>query len=549
MEAESLHTEYKALDILKSKDTMRHLSETCVALANADGGRIFIGIDDKTRSAPDNQKISEEKINLAEKSLNGLCRGVRLTMSSVLTAENGGQYFAIDVSDVEYCIATTSTGKVMVRHGDQCLAANPDEITMLLAKKEMRSWEKIQTKYRVDNQAKESMKLLAAEIRKSKRCKEHVRQMSDMQMAEHYQMVEDNFLTQFGVLWIGNSRQRRALSHPIMVQYIVYDNAENKIRKEEWRDQMHNPKDLLLDIEREAHELKYAFEFPDGLFRKPLRKYNERVIRELLVNSFAHHSFEFPNDIFICVYPNKLQITSPGSLPRGVTKDNILHKRYRRNPMMIELFQVLQLMEGEGSGYDLVYEINALEAKALPIVESSSEEVTVTQEATILNEELLPLLDYIQDKGLFNLSQKAYTAFGLIGREGSMSALKLATMLQLREEEKLQDYLSLLLEEQLILTRGRNKNKSYYINPVLIKNCSMNIQTSLKTLEPHVLHALILEDLRLHPGSRMAEIISRLQNANAAQVTKMVREMAKTELRKEGGRKMMRYFLSEKEEK
>ena len=64
---------------------------------------------------------------------------------------------------------------------------------------------------------------------------------------------------------------------------IVYDHMDKKVRKETWTDCRLNPKQLLLDIESKATELEYFHEFPDGLFRKRVRHYSEKVIRELLV--------------------------------------------------------------------------------------------------------------------------------------------------------------------------------------------------------------------------------------------------------------------------
>ena len=45
------------------------------------------------------------------------------------------------------------------------------------------------------------------------------------------------------------------------------------------------------------------------------------------------------------------------------------------------------MMEGEGSGYDLIYELNAMEAKDPPMIESSYNEVTVIQNAEIIDTE------------------------------------------------------------------------------------------------------------------------------------------------------------------
>ena len=75
--------------------------------------------------------------------------------------------------------------------------------------------------------------------------------------------------------------------------------------------------------------------------------------------------------------PGYICISNPGGLPLGVTKDNILHTKHRRNPNMIEILTALGLMEGEGSGYDLIYELDAVEAKKQPEIESTFNTVTV----------------------------------------------------------------------------------------------------------------------------------------------------------------------------
>ena len=64
----------------------------------------------------------------------------------------------------------------------------------------------------------------------------------------------DGFLTNLGVLWLGTPAQRARLSYPITVQYIVYNEREEKIRKKEWHYHLHNPKELVLEIEKEAVE-------------------------------------------------------------------------------------------------------------------------------------------------------------------------------------------------------------------------------------------------------------------------------------------------------
>ena len=131
---------------------------------------------------------------------------------------------------------------------------------------------------------------------------------------------------------------------PITVEYLVYDELENKTNKLEWRDNTLNPKELIQDIMDKAVELTYSYEMPNGLFRKSVRYYNENLIRELLVNSIAHSSRTISNDITIKVHPGYISISNPGGLPLGITKDNILHTKHRRNPNMIEILSALGLI-------------------------------------------------------------------------------------------------------------------------------------------------------------------------------------------------------------
>ena len=161
----------------------------------------------------------------------------------------------------------------------------------------------------------DNIKRFAQDIRDSDRVKAHVKQMTDEEIIEHYNLIDGEKATNLGVLWLGTSRQRSRVSYPITVQYLVYNHLEQKVRKVEWHDNNMNPKELLLSIEDEAIELNYAYEIPDGLFRKQIRHYHPKVIRELLLNAFAHHCFTISNDIMICVYPDRMEISSPGGLP------------------------------------------------------------------------------------------------------------------------------------------------------------------------------------------------------------------------------------------
>jgi ATP-dependent DNA helicase RecG len=524
MQTENTVTEYKSLKKVTSGDAgFKDLAATCVCLANAQGGTIIIGIEDKDNLPPVNQVITDDITNKTITRLRMLCFNVGMILNDIETHANGSQFFSITILPTLKSIATTSDGKILIRIGDQCQPVRSEDIVRLASEKDAFQWE-LQPRYTDPSQiSNESIKWFADEIRKSDRVKQFVKDLSDIEIAEHYSLIQDGMLTNLGILWVGNASQRSKLVYPLTVQYIVYDELEKKIRKEDWNDYSMNPKELLLDIEKKAIELSYYDEFPNGLFRNKIRHYDERLIRELLINAIAHKSYTISGDIFIKVYPDRMEIANPGGLPLGITKDNILHSVSRRNPHLIRLLHDLKLMEGEGSGYDLIYEITGRDSKPFPIVYSDYSTTSVTQYSKIIDEEAVLLIDFIAKN--YQLSQKEYIVLGIATRHKKILATQLTKELQISDEDRLRSYVTKLLEKAILITRGVKKGTEYLINPKLITSSKINIKPTLKVIEPHRLKALILEDLKMYPKSKSAEIQKRLEDLPIEEIRKTLRKM------------------------
>lgn len=542
MNTEQQKIEYKSLQKIRTGDKgFKELSVTCVALANAQGGQIMIGVEDKTRKPAPNQVISQEEANSTVTRLRGLCFNVGLAVGDVCEDETGSQYFAITVFPSLHSYATTSDGRMYIRVADKCEPVRSEDIQRVGEEKGAFQWELVPTQFELDDTTKENLAKFASDIRQSDRVKQHIKQLDDMEIGEQFHLIDGNKITNLGILWIGTAKLRSRICYPITVQYIVYDELENKTNKMEWRDNTLNPKELLEDIMDKAVELTYSYEMPNGLFRKNIRYYNENLIRELLVNSMAHSSRTISNDITIKVYPGHISISNPGGLPLGVTKDNILHTKHRRNPNMIEILTALGLMEGEGSGYDLIYELDALEAKKQPEIESTFNTVTVYQSAEITDKEVVRLMDYVDHN--YQLSQKNKIAFGIIAREKHIAATDLSKILQLSAEERLRSYIDNLDRNHLITKGGVKKGSYFQITPTLLRNAKSNIVTTLKTIEPHILKALIKEDIRMHPMSKISDIASRIPDVDIKDIRKQLYDMIGTDVEKEGTRFDSKYYI------
>lgn len=79
----------------------------------------------------------------------------------------------------------------------------------------------------------------------------------------------------------------------------------------------------------------------------------------------------------------------------------------------------------------------------------------------------------------------------------------------------------------------------------MINNARLNVPTTLKTIEPHRLKALIEEDLRLHPNSKISEIEIRLPDIEHKDIQRLIYDMVrKGMLLTSGPKSNRRYSLA-----
>lgn len=545
---EDSYVDYKSLrKAIGSKSDVESLAETCVCFANAQGGKLIIGVEDKEVGPPENQKIDINKMNKVVSRIRSLTDGVAIANPEIHQHENGGEYFSIKILPASRLIATTSSGKVFIRVTDNCYPVSSEELTDLAAEKNAFQWELVVAqKIFFDNADQNQINRFANNIKVSERVSDFIKEKTHREILEFYQLINEyGFLTNLGVLWLGTPQQRARLAYPLTFQYLVYNDKDEKIREKKWHFHLLNPMELLLDIEREAVELTYSTELTNGLFRDSVRKYPKEVVRELLINAIAHKRYSTSGDIFLEVYSDKIVFTNPGGLPLGVSKDNILHERQRRNPHLIKTLYDLKLMEGEGSGYDLIYEKLSLDAKPFPVIESSFSEMSVIVDSTTIDNEAISVIDYINKH--FDLSQKEIITLGIVATEKKLLSTKLSLKLQLNQEDKLKTWIGSLLDRGIVISRGVKKGTEYLLNPDIFSQAKLDLTPSLKTIEPHKLRALIIEDLKYNGESKMAQIQERLKEAIPEDIQKMVYKMVSDKiLESMGGKRNRTYKLKKK---
>lgn len=134
-------------------------------------------------------------------------------------------------------------------------------------------------------------------------------------------------------------------------------------KREEYREGFFNYFDRLWD-EINTRNLKLPYQ--DGFFLYDVYAYNERAVREAVLNAVCHRNYQLPGSVFVRQYNDRIEFESPGGLPSGITTDNILDRQSARNRRLAEIIARCGLVERSGQGMNLIFEESIKEAKELP---------------------------------------------------------------------------------------------------------------------------------------------------------------------------------------
>ena len=544
MSLENQRIDQKSLRVITgSKAAWSDVAADCVCFANAAGGSLHIGIEDGQRLPPADQRIDRDLLTRLRKRIGELTVNVGVA-PEVMLASNGGEFIVLNIAR-SVGPASTADGRYFQRVGDTCRPVVGDDVFRLMTDRPGVPWETLTTlEAPLVNANAQSRESLLAKLRSSDRVKASVKEKSDVELLAHYGLADGTRLTHLGVLMIGSAMDRGRLGTAPVVQAIKFDEMGQKVNKWLWDDFTLSPVELIDAIWQEVADFHESYELADGLYRNKLPAYDPRVVRELLVNALVHRPYTQRGDLFLNLHPDRFEVVNPGRLPLGVTPQTILHASRRRNDRLATLFHDLKLMEKEGTGFDLMYDVQLSQGRPIPRPKEGIDSVSVTIERRVKRPEVVRMM--AEADARYQLRQRERIVLGLLAASEGMTARELASQIELETPEELRaSWLGRLLDLALVQSTGKTQGMRYFVNPVVLKGQGLDGKTTLKRIEPHRLRALIVEDLSLYPGSSSSDVQRRACPELDLKAVKRSLDylMAADLVRHEGERRWRRYWL------
>ena len=253
--------------------------------------------------------------------------------------------------------------------------------------------------------------------------------------------------------------------------------------------------------------------FQDGLFMQDIPTFSEGSIREAMLNAISHRDYQNPGSVFIRQFPEKIEITSPGGLPSGVTAENIIDRQMPRNRRMAEAFSRCGLVERSGQGANRMFEEAIEQSKSLPDFNNTDEyQVCLLLNGQVKDIEFLKFLEKVSKD-----------------RTESFSTYELLVLDVIHKGEKPVDHLRStmreLVNEGIVESVSRGKyvlSKKYYVIAG-----EKGTYTRRKGLDRETNRQLLLKHIKdnSEQGSPLKELMQVLPSLSKDQIQTLIREL------------------------
>jgi ATP-dependent DNA helicase RecG len=256
--------------------------------------------------------------------------------------------------------------------------------------------------------------------------------------------------------------------------------------------------------------------FQQGLFVWDVPTFDERAVREAMLNAVSHRHYRHGGSVFVRQYPQRIEIVSPGGFPPGINEQNLLWEQNPRNRRIAEVLGKCGLVERAGQGFDLIYRACIQQSKPLPDFSRTSEHsVWVTLHGEIQDPEFLRFLEEIGRERLAAFATEDFLVIDLVHREQPVPAYLVSRA-------------QYLLEQGVLERIGRGRGARYLLSRRFYRFLGKGgVYTRRKGLDRMTNKTLLLQHIEdsTATGTTLGDLQQVLPGLSRYQVQTLLREL------------------------
>ena len=501
---EGEHVQFKEA---KNRFDFGEAARCCCALANDGGGKLVFGISDKRPRSVVGSRAFEQP----ERTRMGLIDKLKINVDFQLFTYEEKRVLVFDVKSRPIGLPILYEGFAWIYDGDT-LKEMPEE-------KRRKIYEEIGTDFSgkicdgatikdLDEAAIEAFR--AKWIEKSGNKKLATR--SKEQILIDCGAMTDAGVTYAALILFGKSEAlvRFLPQAEIIFEYRSSEASGPANQREEFKSGFFTCYDRIWELVNLRNDKQH---YQEGFFVFDIFTFNERVVREAILNAVSHRNYQFGGSIFVRQYRDRLVVESPGGLPFGITLDNILDRQLPRNRRIAEILSLCGMVERSGQGMNLMFELSVQEAKPLPDFTGTDEFfVSVTLNGLIIDKAMLSVINRISERSTELLSTEDFLVIDALYHDRPLNG-------------KMQARLPRLVEMGIVEHIGRKK---YVLaRSLYAATGKTGVHTRHVGLDKDTNKALLLKHIRQNNdvGTPFKELQQVLPGLTRGQIQRLMQEL------------------------
>jgi ATP-dependent DNA helicase RecG len=387
-DSEGEHCEFKEW---KTKGDFDETCRYCAALANEGGGLLILGVTDKRPR----RVVGSAAFPQPEQTRKSLCQRIPLAIDfeAIHHADcsPGSRVLVFHVPARPVGIPIKCDGRYWMRKEDSLVEMSEERLREIFAESGHDFSGDLCPGLTYDDLSQSAIedfrRRWIAKARKAEdmALAERLSTLAPDQLLTDAEALAGEKLTNAALILFGTDE---AVSRLLAQGEVVFEyrSSDASGAAQERRDYRQGFFDFYDDLWESINKRNDKQDFREGLFVTPIPTFNERPVREAILNAVSHRNYQLAGSIFIRQFPRRLEIESPGGFPLGITVENILDRQNPRNRRIAEILMKCGLVERSGQGMNLMYEELIKQSKPTPdFSRTDAYQVGLTLHGTVEN--------------------------------------------------------------------------------------------------------------------------------------------------------------------
>ena len=508
---EDEHLEFKEA---KNNFHFDKLVKYCAAMANEGGGRVILGVIDK----PPRKVVGSQAFEKLERTKAGLIERLRLRIDIDEIHHPEGRVLIFHIPPRPMGMPIQVQGAYWMRGGEDLVPMTTDQIQRIFAEVCPDFSAEICSGATLDHLDPVAIEFLR-KLWQKKSPNQNITGRSVEQLLVDAELVIDGRVTYAALILLGT---RMALGRHLSQSEVIFEYRSSETPgpaadRREFRQGFLPILDDLWNVINLRNDLQH---FQQRLFVWDVPTFNERAVREAVLNAVSHRDYRSGRSVFVRQYPRRIEIASPGGFPPGISLENILWQQNPRNRRIAEVLAKCGLIERAGQGFDLIFRECIRQSKPLPDFSRTDQHfVWLTLHGDIQDPEFLRYLEEVGQERTASFSTEDFLIIDLIHREQPVP-------------DYLKHRISHLLEEGVIERVGRGRDVRHLLSRRFYRFVGKSgVYTRKVGLDRETNKALLLKHITdsESEGAPFTELMQVLPGLSRRQVQYLIEE-----LRREG---------------